>query len=126
MRVIGRPGCWATALHGASPVSVSAAIPLPTPRRVMLRTLMTIRSTHRRFGGKLRPAHAHAAAGILPKLLGRMQVTDGAGDRVEVVGREALGDIGVIERLLLDRRQDVLGERRHLGIGAGAAGLVLF
>src|SRR5215510_9921042 len=54
-----------------------------------------------------------------------MQMADGARHRIEIVLREALGDVGVIEWRLLDRRQDVPGERSHLGVVADAAGVVL-
>ena len=64
---------------------------------------------HRRAGGlatKLRAAYAHSAARVLPELFGCMQITDRACDRAEVEAREALRNIGVIERLLRDLVQD--------------------
>src|SRR5215467_2110934 len=62
-------------------------------------------SMHRRFRRKRGAAHAHAAARVLPQLLGRMQVAERAGDGAEVVRREALGNVGVVARLLGDRLQ---------------------
>src|SRR5262249_1736694 len=103
MIVMGRPGCWACAVDDAQATTISAnsaanrcaAWPPPLPPR-------------RRLRRDPRAAHAHPAARILPQLLGRMQVAERARDSVEVVGREELGDVRVVERLLLDRRQDVL------------------
>src|SRR5262249_59956457 len=69
-------------------------------------SLFLHRSPHGRLRREPRAAHAHPAARILPQLLGRMQVAERARDSVEVVGREELGDVRVVERLLLDRRQD--------------------
>src|SRR6266568_2451400 len=53
-------------------------------------------SARRRLGGELRAAQAHAAARILPQLLGRVQTADGARDRAEIVGCEPLRDVGVV------------------------------
>src|ERR1700722_3723128 len=42
----------------------------------------------RRLGGELRPAHAEAAARVLPELFGGVQVADGAGHGVEIEAGE--------------------------------------
>src|SRR5262249_25925196 len=47
-----------------------------------------------------------------------------ARDRAEVIRGEALRDVGVIERLLADRPQYLVGQRGDLEVGAGAARLV--
>src|SRR5262245_16255660 len=125
MMVIGRPACCATVLAGMSAVSASTAMVAPMRRPNHRRAFKTVPSTDRRLGGKRRAAHAHPAARILPQLLSRMQVADGARDGVEIVLRETLGDVGVVERLLLDCTQNVLCQRRHLGVIPGTASIVL-
>src|SRR5271166_2594288 len=84
------------------------------------------RSAPRRrwLGGKLRSAHAHAAAGILPQLLARMQVAERARDRAEVECGEAFRDVGVISGLPRDRVEDLLRQGGNLDIIAGLARLV--
>src|SRR5881397_544081 len=78
----------------------------------------------RRLGGKLRSADAHAPALILPELLGRMQMADRARHGAEIKSREPFRNIGVIERLLADRVEDLFRERRHLDIVPGLPWLI--
>src|SRR5436190_15771012 len=73
----------------------------------------------RRLGGKLRSADAHAPARILPELLGRMQMADRARHGAEIKSREPFRNVGVIERLLADRVEDLFRDRRHLDIVPG-------
>src|SRR4029453_4955299 len=47
-----------------------------------------------------------------------------ARDRAEIIRGEALGDVGVIERLLADRSQYLVGQRGDLDVVAGDARLV--
>src|SRR5262245_27624099 len=120
MIVMGRPGCWACAVDDAQATTISA-----NSAANRCTAWPTTISSRRRLGGELRAANAHPTPRILPQLLGRMQVAERARDSVEVVGREALGDVGVVERLLVDRRHYVLGQRRDLGIIASPAGIIL-
>src|SRR5690349_12336080 len=66
---------------------------------------------HRRLRGEARAAYAQAPARVLPQLLARMQVAERARDGAEVVVREALRHVGVVERLLVDGLQDLLRQR---------------
>src|SRR3954470_24648679 len=89
--------------------------PLPWPGETRSRH----RLARRRLGGEFRAAHAHAPARILPELLARMQVAERARHGVEVIRREPLRDIGVIERCLGDGLQDFLSQGRDLEIVTG-------
>src|SRR5262245_59360632 len=81
-------------------------------------------SAARRLGGELGAAHAHAAARVLPQPFGRMQVAEGARHRAEVKIREPPGDVSVIERLLRDGGEDLVGQRRDRWHVTGFAGRV--
>lgn len=58
------------------------------------------------FPGRLRrerrAAYAETAARVLPELLGRVQMADGARHGVEIEACEFFGDVGVVQRLLGD------------------------
>src|SRR5262249_3382531 len=79
---------------------------------------------HPRLRRELRAAQAHLSAWVLPQLLAGMQLAERARDGAEVVGRKPLRDVGVVERLLLDRLRDLLRQRLHLVRIAGLTGLV--
>src|SRR5207249_4433124 len=51
-------------------------------------------SPTRRLGGELRAAHAHAPARVLPQLLARVQMAERARHGTEVIGAEALRNVG--------------------------------
>src|SRR5438874_12421745 len=76
-----------------------------------------------RLGGELGAAHAHAAARVLPQLLGRVQMAEGARNGAEIVSREMLRNVGVVKRLFADSVQNFL---RELGDCGGVADLARF
>ncbi|MGH7089422.1 MAG: hypothetical protein ACREFQ_11040, partial [Stellaceae bacterium] len=78
----------------------------------------------RRLCGEARAADAHSAFGILPETLACVETAESAGDALKIVRREAFADIGVIERLLFDQREDLLGQIHDAGFGGRAAGPV--
>src|SRR5262249_42393148 len=76
-------------------------------------------SPARRLGRKLRAAHAHAPARVLPQLLARVQMAERARHGAEIVLAEALRNVGIVERLLVDGLQNLVRQGGDLPIIAG-------
>ena len=68
-------------------------------------------SLPKRLCRERRAAQAHASARVLPKLFSFVQLPDGASNGDEIVFGESLSNIGVVQRRLVDRDRDLIGER---------------
>src|SRR5262249_12702682 len=83
------------------------------------RSLRPRYSPPRRLRGKLRAAHAHASARVLPKPLERVQMTERPRHGAKVIRAEALGNVGIVERLLVDGLQNLIRQGGDPPIIAG-------
>src|SRR5882762_9267061 len=78
------------------------------------------------LGGEFGAALAHAAFVVLPEAFGGVEMAEGARDCLKVIARKALGDFGVIKRLLSDGLQNLIGELSGRPLVAGLGGGVRF